>query len=720
MKLYRNVVKILGQDRILITCNHHENNQQKWTKTIGNFHHIHMIDRSGSMMGSIAELIEDLIVTLTIMSPEDIVTVVWFASTHEQGIIVKGAKNDPKLKDILRNYKSVLGTTCFSKPMEMVKSIIDELSPMCENTIVNFFTDGMPVVPWSAESEYVKTLEIVKSFQNKIMAFNSIGYGQYYSQDFLKSLAGCSEYGQFVHASEIREYQKIFDMNYRIVKENVLEKVHIKAPGHITYLNRKMTKSEYDEMKLNSLDNNKNQFFILLPKDSAIEINTEFFETDKIKEQCADATIQNFFYAYAYNMFNNNMRGEALQVIVKSIGNGYLADRQLNAWTFDEVSAYQKTLFDRLMNPENRKTDSKCKANYLPKDDAFCFMDLVKLLVRDGASYLPYHKSADSYERIGKETNHSEFTFQANKEEVRGSFTELVFNKERCNIGIKFAINGIVPLKDEDKTKKRDHLKSVIFRTHNIILDGYPNIKNLMVIVGEKLFNYLENKKVDMEVVEDHDIAKIVKINLCSIPVINRKMAVGVTGNDILKLMEDLLTQESEIKVIEHLLKSKGKQTSQTHIEYSDADKQLMEKYGIDSSGCYRGLGESRKQNDDCDYYVSKNVSFALKGFATIPSVNEYLKRLAEKKDVTKGAISYIHKAFQSVGDMNVSQLEEELMAWKESVAELKLEVAKIKMSVILTGSWISNFKTNDKGEFVYEGKTGTAVMNIKEAKQYF
>ena len=106
MKFYRNEIKLGNKKKVLITCNHHENNESKMKKSVGSFHHVHVIDRSGSMHGSIDELIEDVIATLTIMAPEDIVSVLWFSSVNEQGIIVKGAKSHPSLKDILRKYLS--------------------------------------------------------------------------------------------------------------------------------------------------------------------------------------------------------------------------------------------------------------------------------------------------------------------------------------------------------------------------------------------------------------------------------------------------------------------------------------------------------------------------------------------------------------------------------------------------------------------------------------
>jgi hypothetical protein len=724
MKFYRNEIKLGKEKKVLITCNHHENNEAKIVKEIGNFHHIHVIDRSGSMQGSIAELIEDVIATFSLMGPNDIVSVLWFSSENQQGVILKGAKNDPSLKEVLRKYKSTVGMTCFSQPMEMVKSIIDELSPMCSNIVVNFFTDGMPVVSWGSTEEFKRTHAIVESFSHKIISMNTIGYGQYYSQQFLRDLAGLTQYGQFVHASNIRDYQKIFDTNYQIVKENILDKVEIEAPGIIIYLNRKTTKCSgaTAKLELTSLDNNKNQFFILMNMDTTCLINGEKIESSSILNKASDATIQNFYYALAYNMYYDGTRSEALEVIVKNIGNGYLADRQLSAWTFDEVSDYESILFQRTINPESRKNDTPCKSNYLPKDNAFCFMDMMLLLSRDGALYLPYHSESEDYERIGKKAEYVEFGFHRDNSKIpSASFSNVVFTKDRCNIGLKFQIAGYVDIKPEH-SKNISKIDCSIFRTHNLILDGYPNLKSIVVCMSSKLYNKLLTKKVDVVYLEDgdgEDTSVICKINLCSIPVINKKMSEGNTGSSILHLIEEQIEHETNIKVIGSLIEQLGKSKAKKFSEYTTEESLLLDRYGIDKSGVYRGIGLSQKKNDACDYYISKNVEFSLQGFKKIPSVNEYLKRVAAKKDM-KGCITLIHEAYEKFIKLPLAQLETQLINEQDLLRDVKYELSIIKMSLILTGSWIPDFKKNDNGEFIYTDSLHTAEMCISEEKQYF
>jgi hypothetical protein len=242
-----------------------------------------------------------------------------------------------------------------------------------------------------------------------------------------------------------------------------------------------------------------------------------------------------------------------------------------------------------------------------------------------------------------------------------------------------------------------------------------------------KLYNKLLSKKVDITFIEDTDKGDdetnvgwvTVKINLCSLPIINKKMSSGYTGHDIIERLKIQLGLEADVKVIGYLIEQLGKSKAKLHETYTTEESLLLDKYGIDKSGVYRGIGLTKKKNDDCDYYMSKNVEFSMKGFKSIPSVNEYLKRLAEKKSMT-GAVELVSKSYEKHIQMPLEFLTVALKDKQGFLTATKYEMAIVKMSLILTGAWIADFKKNDKGEFVYEEDGHTAEMCISETKQYF
>ena len=94
--------------------------------------------------------------------------------------LVKGAKNTPELIKLMDSLKFTLGCTCFSDPINEVKEIVNELHALNPNISVTLFTDGEAVCSRGKEAEERRTIEIVKSFADKIVAFNTVGYSCYF------------------------------------------------------------------------------------------------------------------------------------------------------------------------------------------------------------------------------------------------------------------------------------------------------------------------------------------------------------------------------------------------------------------------------------------------------------------------------------------------------------------------------------------------------------
>ena len=82
MRLYKNIIKIFGKDYRLVTINQEDTEEVKVVeqKKIDSVHHIHVIDRSGSMYRDIVPLVEQVKDTFKLMGSDDIVSVVWFSS----------------------------------------------------------------------------------------------------------------------------------------------------------------------------------------------------------------------------------------------------------------------------------------------------------------------------------------------------------------------------------------------------------------------------------------------------------------------------------------------------------------------------------------------------------------------------------------------------------------------------------------------------------------
>ena len=212
-KLYSATLNLgnLGSRKVVV-CNVSPEEQSS-TVTVDCMHHIHVLDRSGSMWADIDDLIENVKDTIRFIPDGDYVSIIWFSGADQCNVLIKGAQKNDSLYKLLDSLKSTLGVTCFSTPMKEVGNIIGDLKAICPNFSVTVFTDGQPVVSWGTEEEIRRTLENIDVWKDEVLALNTIGYGNYYDQDFLKQMSAKSVFGQFIHSSKIDEYKDIFSHN---------------------------------------------------------------------------------------------------------------------------------------------------------------------------------------------------------------------------------------------------------------------------------------------------------------------------------------------------------------------------------------------------------------------------------------------------------------------------------------------------------------------------
>ena len=228
-KIYKNQILINGEQKTLITINVKEEQQTVETKTVDAVHHVHVLDRSGSMNGLIDQLIEEVKLTLDQISDEDYVSIVWFSGANECKTLFKGSKKDKALYQKLDTLKSTVGLTCFSEPMKEVNEIIEDLYDTCPNISITLFTDGQPVVPWNEDEEERRIFSEIEKMKDKVLALNTIGYGYYYNQDLLRRMSSMTSFGSAIHSSKINEYLPIFGYNYEKVADLVAETIEIET-----------------------------------------------------------------------------------------------------------------------------------------------------------------------------------------------------------------------------------------------------------------------------------------------------------------------------------------------------------------------------------------------------------------------------------------------------------------------------------------------------------
>lgn len=753
MRLYKNIIDLFGEKLRVVTINQDESEDVNVIegKSLDSVHHIHVIDRSGSMRYEIANLVEQVKHTLTLMGKDDIVSVVWFSSEGQYKTLVKGAKNSPELVKLLDSLKSTIAYTCFSDPMNEVKEIVNDLYALNPNISVTLFTDGEAVCSRGKEAEEQRTLKIVSEFVGKLIAFNTIGYSSYYNQKFLKDLAALSQFGIFAHSSQIAEYSSIFQNNFERIVGGRVEKVDIIYPDDVVcvYLNRKFVKIHSDGVHLDRLDKNKNQFFIVGNKEFDFEYNGEIFNSKNITIEAQSPTITNFLYAYANCLFYANYRKSSLDVLAK-IGDKALIDSHLSSFTFDESAEHQKKLELAALSPAGRNRDGIVE-NYLPAKDAFCVMDLMNMLATNGAYYIPFHKEAQEYERIGKKVDESTNYFKYSKDPVTTPFSDFVYNKDKANLSLRNKINGVVKLTPAaaDRVGLPHEIESFVYRNHTFIKDGHMNIKKAVVLMPEYLYKTIQSKKKVCELLKTdtkfvNEFGKnhngkyvLVKINFNKLPVINALYNEAVTADNLFNIVSDIQRYEYRQKCINYYLdkfqeKATAAQNKVGIFEGKTAEQiQVLTEHGLEKSGSYAGVGKSIAAASECDFYEARSFEFAFKGMKSIPKVEDAITIPDGKKPTPViELMNKTHKEFMTkVNNCGIEIdkavvktrdfLNEQLKLVKSELFKLRGALCAAKMAKIITGDSFEGFKV-DGTDFVYEKDGRTMIMTMKKEKVYF
>lgn len=735
-KFYKNTIKV-GKNKFktLITANY-EQEQKTESTSVDSIHHIHVLDRSGSMYNEISRLIDNVKQTITEMADNDKVTIIWFSSHNQCKVLVKNSSKDEKeLFALLDSIKSTVGATCFSTPMREVNEVIEDLQALNHNFSVTLFTDGDPVVPWSEKEEENLVFAELKKMKDKVLAVNTIGYGIYYNQDFLRNIAAESAFGNAIHSSQINEYVSIFHHNYERISDLVMDSAELTAPTgtDVLYLNTTSTKMVRDTgyMKMSRLEKRKNQFFIVGDGDFKFDFNGETVDTAQLTNEVAESTLTNFYYAYAYELHYAGYRQEALEILANNIKDKYFIDRQLNAFTYNEVGDFRKELRKAVIKPkDNRYRDGESPDNYVPKEDALCVMDILGILSEGTNYYIP----SKNYQRVGVEVKDEQNIFTANNEEIRSLVKDFTFNKKHMNVSISFTVNGKVTInaklaKSHNLPKEVD---SKIYRTHTIIKDGNLNMQSIEVVLDQKTFDKFstliaENGVNFMSVKAKEENGHRVEIDLSKLPTVNRTY-VNESGNidNIVDTVEKTTELEIKQKVLNHYIKDiKSHNVTAAitgkYIGLTEDQMEILKAHGLDKDFTYGGVDNVKQE--PVDFYESRILEFYLKGFSTIPSVNDVQKKFSEGKklngpgQIMNDYILDLSKRMTSVGltlgnttaDVKTF-LEKELEQIKTELFKERVKMNSMKIAKVLTGDWFAELEVDDKGNQTYT-KNGKVLI---------
>ena len=744
---YKSIIDVGGVNKVVVAINYKEENEQVVdVKTVESIHHILLLDRSCSMESHINRLIDNVQQCIDAIDENDYISIVWFSSVGQYRTVVKAARKYDKLSSILDTLRSTVGCTCFSESLKECNAIIDELGDLAPVSIT-LYTDGHAVVPYSTAEEAERCFVEIRKMKNKILQLSTIGFGQYYDAQLLKEFSSLTEYGEMIHSSKIDDYLTIFNHNFEKVRNVVSDKLTITTKDcDIVYLNRTFTKFNVGDFELTRLDKRKNQVFLINDSDFEFELNGVVSDSSSVKTNLNPATICNFYYAYAYNLYYTGKRLESLDIL-KSIGDKYLLDSHMKAFTFDECGEHLKNLEAAVFGNTYRMRDGYVSKDYLPSETAPCVMDVLNHLQETGTSfYVPFSTNLPSYNRIGKETEESINYFKPSIEEVRVPFTDLVYNKEHMNLSVRMVINGVVSFNPAraKATKMPATIDSIIYRNHTLIKDGNLNLKSIEVLLSDEDYTYLEPLSIFdfdhiMEVVAIEDkvyYRRILKLDY--LPIINRSYINKAKSID--NIFDDTLRiaqLEARQKVVGYYLDKVEEKAVLKKVDklagYNVEQIAFLEEHGLSKELVYQGIGKSQKSKDECDSYRSRTMVFYIAGCTSWPKISDLMERRENGKKMTASMLimnEQLNDLDNQLSSKNIllekvnAALRDALLLERTEIKtdlnKLRNEIAVLKIAKCLSGDTFSGMSVDDKGE-QYVEKNGTKmVCKFSWVTEYF
>lgn len=759
MSIYKTTIKA-GEEQLVVLAIYHKDEselQQIVESTVVNkLHHILVLDRSGSMYNDIDELIDNVQECIATISDEDIVTIIWFSGAGQHRTIIKGANKTEQLNALLDTLRSTVGCTCFSDPLKEINLILDEIG-MLAPVSITLFTDGQPVVPWSSAEEEARCMHELAKMQPRILALNTIGYGNYYNQELMKKFAACSEFGEMFHTSKISDFGSIFSHNFEKVSDAVCESVKISTLGAtIIYLNRTFTKMEDGEYHLTRIDKRKNQFFLFADSEFDFEYNGVQMNsaTCEVKASMNPAQISNFLFAYAYNLYYSGDRKTSLQIL-SQLRDKALIDSHMNAFTFRESGEHMKRLSSALLTPaEGRFCDGIAPEGYVPAPDALCVMDVLKALQSGESLFLPYGNNVPRYQRIGKKTTDEFNLFKQTTDEIRVPFESFVDHSKKMNLSILVRINGTVKInpKRAEQVGLASLFASYIWRNFTVIKDGNVNIPQMEVLLTAEDFmnekiNPVIGKFIEHVDIDGQTFSRCV-LDLTLVPVINRMyINEATTIKDIFRNIVRMTALEAMQKIVNDKLAQFPETMRKGSGEFALLTEEqiaVLLEHGVQKDGSYSGVEKSRPSADECDSYQARTMEFTLSGFGSWPKLADVLERKAKiDAEAAKGggkskftpAMAALYEAMEKVQtflDMRGLLREgtestivmNELQALQKSIkAELKSirsDLSTLKIAKLLSGEWFEDLSTDPKGGYFYEEGDTKMVAKAAYVTEYF
>jgi hypothetical protein len=682
--------------------------------------HIWIYDRSGSMYGVLPQLAKDLCEKVRSLPVGDTLTLGWFSSEGERNFMVKGYKitgpeDHQKLADVINKNKHTLGTTCFSEILNDTDQVLKDLSVFSSEFALCFFTDGYPVV-----SNYSREIEsihgAIKKIAGRIASSLLVGYSNYYNKELMSEMAAKLG-GALIHSESLMAFSRELTSFMDQARENGAKQiVEISAPlskGSVVFgVNGRQVAvyepSDKNEVAFVPSEPNASIFVLTnkAPKGATeVTISENELQRPTGKEPMIRAA-----YAASYLLTQRTKSDVALEVLA-TLGDRALIDSVSNAFTNTEYGRAEAQILDAMTEPKKGRLTQGYAKNYLPPEDAFCLLDVLRILMADEeAFFYPQHDAFD-YKRIGvgAKTKDGYPKFEADPQ-AKCSLSKLTWNKSMLNLSLQCQIRGTVELQGEyAKHGFTSTYPTYVYRNYALVKDGFLNVQKLPVSLSEDAFELLQaNGVIDRKL--GYLAGNVYVLSLDAVPVINRAIANGKTSaTELCKKAYKELELEAQLKVL-NFYKNQLDPDGKANLGKGalTADQELY----LQSQGIGRnGFSPPTEKVEATDFYMAKEFEIKIKGHSSLPKVDEVIEKAKKGGKLTptgqlikSGVDLYQSNCLAKSEKATLSAIDDKIGELKRELVKVRSDIQETKFAIILGKKWFDEFSSRDKSTLDLNG----------------
>lgn len=746
--------------------------------------HVVIIDCSGSMYGDLPKIRGQLKDKLpSLLGEGDTISIIWFSSRGEFGTLVKG-EPVATLKDLSNLYKAIdrwLQPVCltgFKEPLEEASRLVDELKGNCS---VFFMSDGYDN-QWSKQ----QILGAVQALAPKCASMTFVEYGYYANHPLLVEMAETAG-GALIFSEDFKRYEPTFEaaMQKRALG---LKRVEVDLKGDalrgfafaLDGGNLMTFKVEGSTVKV---PEHIQEVWYLSP--SSVGSLSKTSGPDFAKLDGAYAAIA---------LFAQRVDSDVVLPLLKATGDVKFIKDFSGCFGKQKYAAFTDAAIQASFDPKLR-LQAGYDPSAIPNDDAFTVLDLLRILANDEDNLLLLDSKDFTYSKIGRgRVQSDELTpedqakvddlekqilstddskaikkYQKEIDAIKAaskplkfvptpmpngvSISNLVWNETRPNVSVLVRREGTVDIsarKPKEHKKVPDQFPTFIFRNYTVIKDGLLNVEKLPLRLTGATVRALREAGLPEEAIfgvegEDRQLAVTrakkasderevpLVIDLTALPIINRTMVKSLSAKELFETQYKLQQARAAQKVYNHFYDEEfeGRKSEGYTVLYGAEAAEWLKEQGFTD---YSGFSPKGKQEAATDSYVGKELKVSLKGLSSIPSLNDYTKRVASQKPLTtsqlimKASVDAVEmfkasdvytKAAGTTGTaLYKAWLESERKAAKAEVRKLLYTMSQVRFSVIVGQKWFTEFNSLDENTLDIKDLKGEALSGTVEMKE--